>query len=92
MVKLSAYDYARYGGLEGIVENVAPDSNTNEEGKPYFPITIKPERVYLGDQPGDFPVMPGMQATVDIHTGSRSVMEFLIRPVLKLRAEAFRER
>ena len=92
VVKLSAYDYARYGGLEGIVENVAPDSNTNEEGKPYFPITIKPERVYLGDQPGDFPVMPGMQATVDIHTGSRSVMEFLIRPVLKLRAEAFRER
>ncbi|MBT4700668.1 MAG: HlyD family type I secretion periplasmic adaptor subunit [Rhodospirillaceae bacterium] len=92
VVKLSAYDYARYGGLEGIVNNVAPDSNTNEEGKPYFPITIKPEKVYLGDRPGDFPVMPGMQATVDIHTGSRSVMEFLIRPVLKLRAEAFRER
>ena len=60
VVKLSAYDYARYGGLEGIVDNVAPDSNTNEEGKPYFPITIRPERIYLGDRPGDFPVMPRM--------------------------------
>ena len=92
VVKLSTYDYARYGGVEGIIENVAPDANTNEEGNPYFPITIKPEKIYLGDSPGEFPVMPGMQAAVDIHTGSRSVIEFLIRPVLKLRAEAFRER
>lgn len=91
-VKVSTYDFARYGGLEGTVIQVAPDSTTPENGPPYFRVLVETEKDHLGAGPGDLPITPGMQATVDIHTGTRSVMDYLIRPVLKLRHEAFRER
>lgn len=91
-VKVSTYDFARYGGLEGKVTLVAPDSTQPENAPPYFRVLVETEKDYLGDQPGDFAITPGMQATVDIHTGTRSVLDYLIRPVLKLKHEAFRER
>ncbi len=53
---------------------------------------MKTKKAYLGETAGDLPITPGMQALVDIHTGSRSVMEYLLRPILKLKHEAFRER
>ena len=92
VVKISAYDYSRYGGLDGIVSMVAPDSSTDESGNPYFRVLVETDKTYLGDMEGDLPIMPGMQATIDIHTGKRTVIDFLIKPVLKLRHEAFRER
>ncbi len=92
MVKISTYDFARYGGLDGAVVQVAPDSSTDEDGEPYFRVIIETEKSYLGLQEGDLPITPGMQASVDIRTGSRSVMEYLVKPVLKLKHEAFRER
>ena len=92
VVKISTYDFARYGGLEGHVAQVAPDSSTDEDGTPYFRVIVETDKTYLGKIEGDLPITPGMQATVDIHTGQKSVMEYLIKPVLKLRHEAFRER
>ena len=92
LIKISTYDYARYGGLDGKVVLVAPDSSTDEKGVPYFRVMVKPEKTYLGKQEGVLPISPGMEATVDIHTGTRTVMDYLMRPVLKLRYEAFRER
>jgi membrane fusion protein, adhesin transport system len=53
---------------------------------------VQTDKAYLGDSAGTLPITPGMQATVDIHTGTRSVMDYLVKPVLKLRDEAFRER
>ncbi|SDG94846.1 HlyD family type I secretion periplasmic adaptor subunit [Roseospirillum parvum] len=91
-VKVSTYDFARYGGLEGEVIHVAPDSTTPEGQAPFFRVVVATDRTWLGDGPGDLPISPGMQATVDIHTGTRTVLDYLIRPVLKLRHEAFRER
>jgi len=91
-VKISTYDFARYGGLKGEVIRVAPDSSTDEDGAPYFRVVVQTEKNYLGKIEGDLPITPGMQATVDIHTGEKSVMDYLIKPVLKLRHEAFRER
>ncbi len=91
-VKISTYDFARYGGLEGIVIRVAPDSSTDEDGAPYFRVVVQTDKNFLGLQEGDLPITPGMQATVDIHTGEKSVMDYLVKPVLKLRHEAFRER
>ncbi|WP_404378321.1 HlyD family type I secretion periplasmic adaptor subunit [Caenispirillum salinarum] len=91
-VKVSTYDYARYGGLEGEVTLVAPDSTQPENAPPYFQVLVETEKDYLGAMPGDLAITPGMQATVDIHTGTRSVLDYLIRPVLKLKHEAFRER
>jgi membrane fusion protein, adhesin transport system len=92
MVKLSTYDYAIFGGLEGKVTMVAPDTVIDEKGEPYFRIFVKTDKTYIGDDPDLYKITPGMQATVDIHTGEKSVMEYLIMPVLKLKSEAFRER
>jgi len=92
LVKILTYDYARYGGLEGTVTLVAPDSSTDDDGEPYFRVVVETDRAYLGANEGELPITPGMQATVDIKTGDRSVMDYLIKPVLKLKDEAFRER
>ena len=53
---------------------------------------METEKSYLGEVEGDLPITSGMQATVDIHTGTKTVIDFLIKPVLKMKAEAFRER
>lgn len=91
-VKISTYDFARYGGLEGSVIRLAPDSSTDEDGAPYFRVVVQTDKNFLGAVEGDLPITPGMQATVDIHTGEKTVMDYLVKPVLKLRHEAFRER
>jgi len=91
-VKVSTYDYARYGGLNGTVVLVAPDSSADEKGNPYFRMTVEVEKTYFGAKEGELPILPGMEATVDVHTGTKTVMEYLIKPVLKLKTEAFRER
>ncbi|MBL4748037.1 MAG: HlyD family type I secretion periplasmic adaptor subunit [Magnetovibrio sp.] len=92
LVKISTYDYARYGGLDGEVILVAPDTSIDEKGNPYFRVVVQPEKSFLGSVPGMLPIMPGMQATVNIKTGQKTVMNYLLKPVLKLRDEAFRER
>jgi membrane fusion protein, adhesin transport system len=91
-VKVSTYDFVRYGGLTGAVTQVAPDATTDKNGTPYFEVIVETDKAYLGEKAGNLPITPGMQATVDIHTGTRSVMDYLVKPVLKLRDEAFRER
>jgi adhesin transport system membrane fusion protein len=92
VIKIDTYDYSRYGGIDGEVISVAPDSTVPESGAPFFKAVIRTEKPYLGNKEDGFAIAPGMGATVDIHTGTKSVMEYLLRPVLKLRAEAFRER
>ncbi len=92
VVKLSTFDFARFGGLDGQVTMVAPDTSIDEKGEPFFRIFVQTDKTYLGDDPELYKITPGMQATVDIHTGEKSVMEYLIKPVLKLKDEAFRER
>ena len=91
-VKVSTFDYARYGDLEGKVELIAASTDMTQDGVPYYNVVVRTDKTYLGDEAGQYEIQPGMQATVDIHTGKRTVMDFLIRPVLKLRHEAFRER
>lgn len=91
-VKISTYDFARYGGLDGTVTMVAPDTSTDDKGEPFFRVLVETDKTYLGRKEGELPIIPGMQATLDIHTGARTFIEYLITPVLKLRHEAFRER
>lgn len=91
-VKIDTYDYARYGGIEGEVISVAPDSTVPENAMPYFKVVVRTEKPYLGEENEGLSITPGMGATVDVHTGTKSVMEYLIKPVLKLKSEAFRER
>ncbi len=92
-VKVSTYDFVRYGGLEGTVERISASTNKDERsGQPFYEVVVKTEENALSGPEGSFPITPGMVATVDIHTGNRTVLEFLAQPVLKLQHEAFRER
>lgn len=92
VVKISTYDFVRYGSLDGVVDRIGASTNTDPAGQPYYQVVVRTNKTYLGDQQGLLPITPGMQATVDIHTGTRSVLNYFIKPVLKLRNEAFRER
>ena len=92
VVKISTYDYIRYGGLDAEVILVSPDSLQDDDGNTYFRVIAATDRSYLGSEPGDLPITAGMEATLDIHTGSNTVLHYLLKPVLKLRSEAFRER
>ncbi len=93
-VKISAYDYTTYGGLEGDVIMVAADTTVpqTQNAQPFYRVVVQTDRAFIGDESAKRLISSGMQATVEIHTGTRSVMEFLVKPVLKLRHEAFRER
>ena len=92
VVKISTYDFVRYGGLDAEIIYLSADSLTDSDGQTYFRVVARTDKTYLGENPGDLPIAPGMQATVDIHTGSKSVISYLLKPVLKLKSEAFRER
>jgi adhesin transport system membrane fusion protein len=91
-VKISTYDFVRYGTLDGKVILIAADANNDQKGEPYFRVIVETPKSYLGDDPKTLQITPGMQATVDIHTGTRSVAFYMMKPVLKLKNEAFRER
>lgn len=94
MVKVTAYDYAIYGGLVGRVVNIAPDT-VRDEVRPeivYYPVLVRTESDALVNQAGKrFPITPGMVTTVDIQTGSKSVWDYLTKPFNRAR-EALRER
>jgi adhesin transport system membrane fusion protein len=92
LVKITTYDFVRYGGLDGRVLQVAPDSTIDSQGRPYFEVIVETARSHLGDADKPLPISTGMQAMVDIHTGRRSVMEYLLKPVWEARHEALRER
>jgi adhesin transport system membrane fusion protein len=92
VVKLSTYDYLRYGGLQGRVSHVAANSNVDKSGNQYFKITVETEGSELRSGGSAYGIIPGMQALVDINIGTRSVIGYLLTPVLKLRHEAFHER
>lgn len=92
LVKISTYDFVRYGGLDGAVVHVAPDSTTDSAGRVWFDVIVATAGGNLGTATAPLPISAGMQASVDIHTGSKTVAQYLIKPLLKLRHEAFRER
>ncbi|MEE2704719.1 MAG: HlyD family type I secretion periplasmic adaptor subunit [Pseudomonadota bacterium] len=91
-VKIDTFDYFRYGGISGEVEWVAADSSISNNGFPFFKVMIRTDQQWLGNESDGFLISPGMGATVDILTGKKSVLSYLIRPVLKLKHESFRER
>ena len=91
-VKLTAYDYLIYGALEGVVTRIGADTVLNAEGAPVFRAQVRTEQSFLGDPDTPLPILPGMQARVDIRTGQRTVLNYLAKPLLRAHSEAFRER
>lgn len=91
-VKLTAYDYAIYGGLPAKLEHISADTITDENGESFYLIKVRTERNYLGSESHPLKIIPGMTAVVDILTGEKSVLDYLLKPVLRARDNAMRER
>jgi adhesin transport system membrane fusion protein len=88
-VKLTAYDFSIYGGLDAKVENISPDSVVDEKGNAYFLVRVRTLKAGFGDK---LPIIPGMTAEVDVLTGRKSVLSYLLKPVLKVQSRALSER
>ncbi len=86
IVRLTAYDYTKFGTLEGIVERIGADTITDENNETFYQVVIATDEI-----PEHLKIIPGMIATVDISTGDRTVLEYLLKPVLRVRDEAFRD-
>ena len=89
IVKFTAYDFSIYGGLEATLENIGADSITDERGNTFYTVKVRTSKSSLGD---NLPVIPGMVAEVDIVTGQKSILAYLLKPVLKAKQAAFTER
>jgi membrane fusion protein, adhesin transport system len=88
-VKFTAYDFSVYGGLEAKVENISPDTIVDERGNAFYLVRVRTTQANFNDK---MPIMPGMTAEVDILTGNKTVMSYLLKPVLKGKAYALSER
>ena len=93
LVKVTAYDFSTYGGLDGRVVQVSADSIYDEvERQAYFNVIVETNRSYLNAQGRRLPIAPGMMTDTQIITGRKSVLSYLLKPVLKARSDALRER
>ena len=91
-VKISAYDYAIHGGLIGEVVNISPDTVTDKKENTFYLIHIVTEKNYLGSKEHPLNIIPGMTASVDIITGQKTVMQYILKPILKSKQYIFSER
>ena len=93
LVKITAYDFSIYGGIDGVVEKISADSSMDEVSREvFYLVTVKTLSNQLGDQRNKQSIIPGMVASVDILTGKKSVLDYLLKPLNKARYEALRER
>lgn len=88
-VKFTAYDFSIYGGLDATVENISPDTVIDERGNAYYLVRVRTTRSNFSEK---LPIIPGMTAEVDVLTGRKSVLTYLLKPVLKVKAYALSER
>lgn len=96
MVKFTAYDFSIYGGLQGTVEYISADTmkdtDNPQDKETYYKILVRTQSNHLGTDQKPLPIIPGMTAMVDIKTGRKSVLDYLLNPILKARDNALRER
>jgi membrane fusion protein, adhesin transport system len=90
MVKFTAYDFSIYGGLEATLEQIGADSVVDEKGNAFFIVKVRTLSNTIGAQ--KLPIIPGMVAEVDILTGKKSVLSYLLKPILRAHAKAMTER
>ncbi|HEX5357269.1 MAG TPA: HlyD family type I secretion periplasmic adaptor subunit [Aquabacterium sp.] len=88
-VKFTAYDFSIYGGLDAVVENISPDTVTDEKGNTFYVVRVRTRQTNFSDK---MPIIPGMTAEVDVLTGKKTVLSYLLKPVLKAHSYALRER
>ncbi len=91
-VKFTAYDYSIHGGLKAQVVHISPDTIEDEEGNPFYEVRLVTETDHLGTKDSSLPIKAGMTVEVDILTGEKTVMEYLLKPIIKTKELALRER
>lgn len=92
MVKFTAYDFTIYGGLDAELEYISADSVVDEKGNSFYQVRVRTNQNYLKGKDDKMPIIPGMVATVDILTGKKTILSYLLKPVLKAKQTALRER
>lgn len=96
MIKLSAYDFSIYGGIEGTVEHISADAIVDDRPgarqDSYYLVRVRTQHGSRGAGDKHLKILPGMQATVDIRTGRKTVLQYLLKPILRARQTALRER
>jgi adhesin transport system membrane fusion protein len=93
VVKVTAYDFSIYGGLDGRVVQVSADSIYDEvERQAYFTVIVETDKSYLMSGNRRLPITPGMMTDTQVITGRKSILSYLLKPVMKARNEALRER
>lgn len=91
-VKITAYDFSIYGGLEGVVEQISADTIEDERGESFYKVKVRTQESTLTYRGDELPIIPGMTASVDILTGKKSVLDYLLKPIMKAKQNALRER
>ena len=90
IVRFTAYDFAVYGSLDGTLEHIGADTVTDDKGNAFYTVRVRTDKPGFGD--ANLPIIPGMVAEVDIITGKKSVLAYLLKPVLRARTVALTER
>ncbi|MGC3872099.1 HlyD family type I secretion periplasmic adaptor subunit [Halomonas sp. GXIMD04776] len=88
-VKFTAYDFAIYGGMQATLEHISADTITDDEGNTFYLVRVRTEDTALGE---DLTIIPGMTAQVDIRTGKRTILDYLLKPILRIKGNALTER
>ncbi len=92
VVKLTAYDYSIYGGLDGKVVHISADTITDDRQEEFYLVRILTEKTFLGTESDKKEIIAGMTAQVDIITGKKTIMQYLMKPILRAKNNALRER
>jgi adhesin transport system membrane fusion protein len=92
MIKISAYDFAIHGGLKGKVVDISPDTITDKKDNTYYLIHVETQKNYLGTKEHPLKIIPGMTASADIVTGKKTIMQYILKPILKSKQYVFSER
>ncbi|MCY9873239.1 HlyD family type I secretion periplasmic adaptor subunit [Vibrio barjaei] len=90
IVKFSAYDFTKYGGLDGTLEHISADTTQDEEGNSFYIVRVRTDKTNFGHDE-KLPIIPGMTASVDIITGKRTVLDYLLKPILSAQNNALKE-
>jgi adhesin transport system membrane fusion protein len=93
IVKITAYDFTRYGGLKGTVEHISADTTQDEEGNSFYLIRVRTDASSIKNKDNEeMPIIPGMMTDVDVITGKRTILDYILNPILRANESALKER
>lgn len=91
-IKFTAYDFSIYGGLTAKVEHISADTIADEKGNSFYQVRLRTDKNFLGGEAKPLPIIPGMVAEVDVLTGKKTILDYLLKPVITAKDRALSER